>query len=291
MDDLIKVAHLTKKIGKMHLEDINFTLSPGYIMGLIGVNGSGKTTLLNTILNLYEKDSGSVTICGFSMEHQEREAKEKIGFVLDENMFEPSMSVASNGKNFGKLYRAFDETLFQKFCHRFEIPLDRKLGKLSTGMKLRFQLAFALSHKAQLYIMDEPASGLDPIFRKRLIQCMQEIVEDGTRSVLFSTHVTSDLDQVGDYIALLNDGKLFFFLNKEELRQRYLIIRGTRKQIEGLSCPHIIFREYGAHHSLAFIEQTERDEYDGLQIQYPLIEDIMYYLEKGGYSYVENSLQ
>ncbi len=283
MTYLLEVNNLEKKLENIHLKSISINLNPGYIMGLIGVNGSGKTTLIKTILNLYKKDSGSIKINGISMETNEKEAKNLIGFVLDENMFEDSITVLKNAKLFGNLYSNFDLKLFYKFCERFDVPLKKKLGKLSTGLKTRFQLAFALSHDAKLFIMDEPSAGLNPNFRKDLISCMQEIVEDGTRSILFSTHITEDLDKIGDYIVLINNGEIFFSLNKEELLEKYLIVKGTKEQIENLNCSHIIYREYGDYHNCAFIEKIFSDNYSGLEVKMPVIEDIIYYLEKGWY--------
>ena len=129
MTTLMEIENLGKKIGSLHLRGINLKIEPGYIVGLVGVNGSGKTTLINTILNLYKKDCGSVKINGISMDANEKDAKDQIGFVLDENMFEDSMSVISNGKIYGSLYSKFDENLFRKFCQRFEVPLKKKVGK------------------------------------------------------------------------------------------------------------------------------------------------------------------
>lgn len=285
MTYLLEINNLEKKLGNLHLKDINLNLEPGYIMGLIGVNGCGKTTLINTILNIYKKDSGIVKVNGLSMDSKEKEVKDQIGFILDENMFENTMTVIRNAKTFGSLYSKFNKELFLKFCDRFDIPLNKKLGKLSTGSKIKFQLAFALSHDAKLFIMDEPSAGLNPAFRKDLIRYMQELVEDGTRSVIFSTHITEDLDQVGDYIALIHEGKLFFNLNKEELKDKYLIINGNKEEIENLNYSKIIYREYGEYHNSAFIEKVKGEDYKNLKTKIPNIEDIVYYLEKGGYSY------
>lgn len=149
---LMEVNNLCKKIGNLNLNDINLKIEPGYIVGLLGVNGSGKTSLINTILNLYKRDNREVIINGFSMEFNEKSAKNQIGFVLDEEMFEETMSVLNNAKIFGSLYDNFDENLFKEFCKNFNIPLNKKLGKLSTGLKVRFQLAFALAHDAKLFI-------------------------------------------------------------------------------------------------------------------------------------------
>lgn len=154
MEALLHVNHLEKNLDEFVLKDVNLTLQPGYIMGLIGVNGTGKTTLIQTILNLYKKDAGDVYVNGYSMEEQEREAKDQVGFVLDKNVFEESLSVWKNAKLFGKLYSRFDEEVFRECCERFQVPLNQKVGKLSTGYQVRFQLAFALSHDAKLFILD-----------------------------------------------------------------------------------------------------------------------------------------
>ena len=174
MEALLHVNHLEKNLDEFVLKDVNLTLQPGYIMGLIGVNGTGKTTLIQTILNLYKKDAGDVYVNGYSMEEQEREAKDQIGFVLDKNVFEESLSVWKNAKLFGKLYSRFDEEVFRECCERFQVPLNQKVGKLSTGYQVRFQLAFALSHDAKLFILDEPASGLDPFGSHRRLYIADE---------------------------------------------------------------------------------------------------------------------
>lgn len=286
MKGVLKVEHLSKDLGGFQLKDIRFELKSGYIMGLVGVNGTGKTTLIQTILNLYQKDSGEVWVDGFSMSKEEKQAKERLGLVLDKNMFEEDMSVLANAKTFGKLYSKFDEALFRIFCEKFQVPLKQKLGKLSAGYKVRFQLAFALSHDADVFLLDEPSSGLDPIFRKELMGYLQEIVEDGTRSVLMSTHITEDLERIGDYIALMKDGEIVLHLSKEEWKERYLKIYGTKEEIEQLDCRYVIYREYGEHRSFAFVKKVSGEDYSGRKTKSPTLEEIMYALEKGGYEYV-----
>lgn len=286
MEARLKLEHLSKELEAFQLKDINLELKPGYIMGLIGVNGTGKTTLINTILNLYRKDNGTVLVDGYSMETKERAAKERIGVVLDSHMFEEKFSVIANARIYGSLYSKFDEKLFCIFCKQFGVPLKQKLGKLSTGYQVRFQLAFALSHDADLFILDEPASGLDPLFRKELMGYLQEIVEDGTRSVLMSTHITEDLDQIGDYIALMKDGEIVLNLSMEEMKERYLKIYGTKEELEQLNCQYVIYRELGEYHSFALIKKAPQENYDGWKTKIPSLEDIMYGLEKGGYEYV-----
>lgn len=283
MEALLQVKHLEKNLDEFVLRDVNLTLQPGYIMGLIGVNGTGKTTLIQTILNLYKKDVGDVYINGYSMEDEERKAKDQIGFVLDKNMFEESLSVLKNAKLFGKLYSKFDEAIFRECCNRFQVPLNQKVGKLSTGYQVRFQLAFALSHDAKLFILDEPASGLDPLFRKELMRYLQEIVEDGTRSVLMSTHITEDLDRIGDYIVLMKDGSIVWDLPIEEVWERYLIVYGTRTQIEQFQQGRVIYRKFGEHKNYVFIKKDRKIDYAEYRTKQPSLEEVMYCLEKGGY--------
>ena len=162
MEYLLEVQHLNKNLNTFALHDISFTLKPGFITGLIGQNGCGKTSLIKTILNLYEKDSGAVFVTGHSMENEEIAAKDQLGVVLDECLFDADTRVETNARCFGALYSQYDHRLFLEFCRRFDVDPKKKIGKLSKGQKARFQLAFAFSHDAKVFLMDEPAAGLDP---------------------------------------------------------------------------------------------------------------------------------
>lgn len=282
MKPLLEINHLEKQIGTLHLQDISFVLEPGYICGLIGLNGAGKTSLIRTILNIYQKDSGSVTVNGQSIDTMEREVKNQIGFVLDDFLFEERLSIRANGRFFGSCYREYNHELFLKFCERFGLDPKQKAGRLSRGQKTRVQLAFALSHQAKLFLMDEPSAGLDPLFRKELIGYMQELIEDGTRSILFSTHITSDLDQIGDYIGLIDKGRLSFFLDKETLNERFALLRGTRAQILTLHSPKILSVFHGTYGSTALAEYPDHTLTDGLEVTIPTLADLLFYLSKGG---------
>ena len=282
MKPLLKISHLDKQIGTLHLQDISFTLEPGYIFGLIGRNGSGKTSLIRTILNLYHKDSGVINVNGCPMDSMEHEAKDQIGFVLDEFIFEEKLSVSANGRHFGSTYSKYDHSLFLQFCERFNLDPKQKTGRLSKGQKTRFQLAFALSHQAKLFIMDEPAAGLDPLFRRELTGYMQELVEDGTRSVLFSTHLTADLDQIGDYIALLDEGRFCFCMDKESLRERFVLLEGTEQQIRSLHSPKILAAVHEQYGSTALAEYPEPSMTEGLAVSCPTVAELLFYLRKGG---------
>lgn len=282
MKPLLEISHLDKQIGTLHLQDISFTLEPGYIFGLIGRNGSGKTSLIRTLLNLYHKDSGTIVVNDCPMDSMEREAKDQIGFVLDEFIFEEKLSVSANGRYFGSTYSKYDHRLFLQFCERFNLNPKQKTGRLSKGQKTRFQLAFALSHQAKLFIMDEPAAGLDPLFRRELTGYMQELVEDGTRSVLFSTHLTADLDQIGDYIALIDQGRFCFCIDKESLRERFVLLKGTEQQIRSLHSPKILAAVHEQYGSTALAEYPEPSMTEGLAVSCPTLAELLFYLRKGG---------
>ena len=282
MKPLLKISHLDKQIGTLHLQDISFTLEPGYIFGLIGRNGSGKTSLIRTILNLYHKDSGAINVNGYPMDSMEHEAKDQIGFVLDEFIFEEKLSVSANGRYFGSTYSKYDHSFFLQFCERFNLDPKQKTGRLSKGQKTRFQLAFALSHQAKLFIMDEPAAGLDPLFRRELTGYMQELVEDGTRSVLFSTHLTADLDQIGDYIALIDKGRFCFCMDKESLRERFVLLEGTEQQIRSLHSPKILAAVHEQYGSTALAEFPDPSITEGLAVSCPTLAELLFYLRKGG---------
>lgn len=282
MKPLLEISHLDKQIGTLHLQDISFTLEPGYIFGLIGRNGSGKTSLIRTLLNLYHKDSGTIVVNDYPMDSMEHEAKDQIGFVLDEFIFEEKLSVSANGRYFGSTYSKYDHRLFLQFCERFNLNPKQKTGRLSKGQKTRFQLAFALSHQAKLFIMDEPAAGLDPLFRQELTGYMQELVEDGTRSVLFSTHLTADLDQIGDYIALIDQGRFCFCIDKESLRERFVLLKGTEQQIRSLHSPKILAAVHEQYGSTALAEYPEPSMTEGLAVSCPTLAELLFYLRKGG---------
>ncbi len=281
MEPLLKVTNLTKQLDAFSLKDISFSLEPGYIMGIIGLNGSGKTSLIRTITKLYQADSGEVLINGASVYEQEAKAKSVLGTVLDEDFFEPFLSPEENAALFGAFYPDFSLETFRELCHRFEIPLSEKVKNLSHGIRTRMQFAFAVSHQAQLYLMDEPAGGLDPYFRKSLIGCMQELVESGERSVIFSTHITEDLDQVADYILMIHDGEMRFCLDKEELLSQFRLFRGTREEIQSLPKDWIAGYQHDQYHSEALLFLTEENKKQLTQTLVPKLADILYYLERG----------
>ena len=279
MSYILEVDNMYKKVDGFTLENINFKLEPGYIMGLIGRNGSGKTTLIQTLLGLYQQTSGDIKICGHNVSLEESKAKGEIGFVLDENPYLEDFTSKDNAKIYAPYYKNFDMKLFLSYCNRFDLDPDKKLKKLSKGMVIKFQLAFALSHDAKLFIMDEPASGLDPVFRKELIEIMYDAILSGDKSILFSTHLTEEIDMIADYVTLIHDGRQIFSTSKEELFDSYRVIKGSDESIEHLRSL-VIGEKKTLYTTEALVKNDERILNKGCQILIPTIEDIMFYFTK-----------
>ena len=216
---MLQVRNLSKSLGGFAIEDINFELPKGYIMGLIGVNGAGKTSLIEMLLGLTKPDAGEIFIDGKKV--TERETKDDMGYVLSENYFMENLTVLENGALFGPYYSNYEEEVFCQYLQEFQVPEKKRLSKLSKGMFLRFQFAFALSHRPKLLIMDEALLNLDLEFRYEMVHKMQQFVEDGEHSILYATHLLEELDQIADYILMLAEGRQLFFMDKESLYDAY----------------------------------------------------------------------
>ena len=289
---ILEVNHMTKTLlprKKNNLEsneekksftlsDFDFRIEPGYILGLVGKNGAGKTTLIHTILGLYQPNEGTITVNGYDRVKESVKAKKNIAFITDECLFPLDLSPKNIGKIFGPLYDGFDYKMFEGYCKRFSIPMTKCLRKQSKGMKVKVQLAFCLSYDARLYVFDEPSAGLDPIFRKELLELFFEIVDDGTRSIILSTHLTDDLDKIADYILYVEDGKQNFFMEKEELVSKFKLIKGSRGQINYYN-KYVVGRKDEDIFSEALVLLPEENfEFRvPVQVSLPKIEDIMVY--------------
>ncbi|MDF2908961.1 MAG: transporter related, partial [Herbinix sp.] len=252
-------------------------LEPGYIMGLIGPNGAGKTTFIHTLLGLYKPTQGSIKVFGYDLLEQEREAKAQISFALDENPFAEQLSARDNGKMYGRYYPNWDQKSFDKYCRQFEFNPKKPLKKLSKGNQMKFQLAFALSHNAKLLVLDEPTSGLDPVFRREFKEIMCDIISEGERSILFSTHLTEELDKIADYLTFIYNGKQQFSSSKEELLEQYALVRGSEKQITELGKSNIVGIRIRESMTEALVHKAQLSLSESLTLLQPSIEDIMYY--------------
>lgn len=230
-ENYLELQNVKKSFSNFTLEDISFTLPKGYIMGLIGSNGAGKTTTIKLILNMLEKDNGNITVLGHDSVKQERQLKQNIGIVFDSNPYVDEWTIAETEKAISPFYNTWNHCTFMEILERFHLSPKTKVGNLSRGMQMKLMLAIAFSHDAKLLILDEPTSGLDPLARDELLEMLQEYIKDGDKSVLFSTHITSDLQRIADYITMLANGKLIYTGSMENLLQKYRVIKGAPKEL------------------------------------------------------------
>ena len=195
---ILDVNHICKSFGSFAIKDISFEIEPGYIVGFIGRNGAGKTTTLKSILGVTKVDSGSVTYMGKST--ADSNVKQELGIILGEFTYYRHVKIAKLTKAVKRFFLNWNDDTYNEYIRRFGIDENKRVKELSSGMKVKYSLAIALSHEAKLLILDEPTSGLDPISRDEILDIFRSIVADGEHSILFSTHITSDLDKCAAYV-------------------------------------------------------------------------------------------
>ena len=225
MDVILQVDNLTKQYSDFKLDNVSFSIPKGTIMGLIGENGAGKSTTINAILDLIKKDGGTVTFWGQELTENTKQLKEDIGVVFDGINFYETLTPAKIGKISQAAYSQWDVSLYQGYLKRFALPDDKEVKTFSKGMKMKLCIAVALSHHPKLLILDEATSGLDPVMRYDILDVFLDFVQDENHSILMSSHITTDLEKVADYITFIHQGKVLFCKSKDELRYHYGIIR------------------------------------------------------------------
>ncbi len=283
MENILEVCKLSKSFPGFSIREVSFELPRGYIMGFIGPNGAGKTTIIKLIMNLIKKDSGKVNIFGLDHSANEIEIKNRIGFVYDENHFYEELNVSEMSFIVSRFYKNWDEQVFKKYLDKFGIPLKQKIKKLSKGMKMKFSLAVALSHNAELLIMDEPTSGLDPLVRNDLMQIISELIQSEKKGVFFSTHITSDLDKIADYITFINNGEIIFSESKEKIFEKYRIVKGDKRILDPIRNRFVGLKEnsYGFEGLILGTEDIGIENDDRCLIEKPTLDDIMLYTVRG----------
>lgn len=285
MDNILEIRNLCKSYREFELKNVNFSLEKGYIMGFIGPNGAGKSTTIKLIMNLVKKDSGEIRVFGMDNLKYEKQVKEKIGFVYDENYYYEELTVNEMKKIVAPFYKNWDNKTFERYMNLFELNPKKKIKELSKGMKMKFSLAVALSHKAELIIMDEPTSGLDPVFRSEILEILQSIMQDEKMGVFFSTHITTDLEKIADYITFINNGEIIFSKPKDEIIETYAIVKGgrelldrdTRKEFLGIK-----ENSFGFEALTDKPEKIKRIFRDNILIEKPTLEEIMVYTVRSG---------
>ena len=210
MENVVELKNVTKKFKDFSVKNIDLQVKQGFVTGFIGANGAGKSTTIKMMMNLLRPDVGEIKLFGLDYKKHEKAIKERIGFVYDGNVFFEGLNLKDIKRIVAPAYKHWDDTLFYQYIEKFELPLNKAIKTFSKGMQMKASLAIALSHHAELIIMDEPTAGLDPIFRRELLDLLQELMIDGNRTIFFSTHITTDLDRIADYIAFIQSGELVF---------------------------------------------------------------------------------
>ena len=231
---ILEVKNITKEYPQFKLDDVSFNIEEGSICGFIGRNGAGKTTTLKGIMGLIHLNSGEIRVFGRDIYEHEAENRQEMGFTLAETMFYPDAKIGQLAKVTSKFYPNWNQDTYNKLCQRFSLDQNKKVKELSSGMKVKYNLAVALSHGAKLLILDEPTSGIDPVSRDEILDIFKMIVKDGKRSILFSTHITSDLDKCADHIVYIKKGKIISSKTKDDFINDYKFISGPMSEFESV---------------------------------------------------------
>lgn len=283
MDYILEIDNLSKAHYEFKLNEISFKLPKGSIMGLVGENGAGKTTTIKLILNLIKKNNGSIKVLGMDNIRDERTIKENIGVVLDESNFHDNLRPVDISLVMKNIYKNWDTDVFLDYLNKFKLPPKKIVKDFSKGMKMKLSIAVALSHNPKLLILDEPTGGLDPIVRSEILDIFLEFIQDEERSILFSTHITSDLDKIADYITFIHAGDIIFSESKGELLNNFGIIKCGETDFNTIDKSNIVgYRknQFG-YEVLINNKYSEKNKYKDLLMDYANLEDIMLFYIRG----------
>ncbi len=279
---MLKVANLCKRFDEFSLDNVSFEVPEGMIVGFIGQNGAGKTTTLKCIMRTVQPDSGKVVVFGRDMAETEKESKQLISFTTGAFDYYPNDTLKKIADVYATFYDEWSKTDFDNYCRRFNLVLTKKVRELSAGMKVKFALALAMSHNAKLFIFDEPTSGLDPIARDELLDVFRDIVDDGDKSILFSTHITSDLEKCADIILFIKDGKILLEEGKDELLEEHVIVKGGTEQLTNDLKSRLVAVKTHQFGFTALMRRSDLKATDNLTQEKPTLDDIMVYYNKKG---------
>lgn len=281
-ENILEISGLSKHYRDFHLEDINFCLPKGYIMGLIGPNGSGKTTTIKLIMNMLKKTAGNVTVFGKDNVKEEQSIKKELGVVFDSNYFVDEWNMSTVEKSISPFYENWNSARYHELLAKFRIDKNKKVSELSKGMQMKLMLACAFSYDAKLLILDEPTSGLDPVSRDELLEILSEYIEDGQHSVLFSTHITSDLDKVADYITYLHFGKQQFTGGKDEFVDSFRVAKGGKEELTSELKKRLIGMRSFSTGFEGLIKTSDLASFTTLEKESATIDDIIVFMNRGG---------
>lgn len=285
MENILELNQVSKAYPKSNfmLDNVSFSIPYGTVMGFVGENGAGKTTTIGCILDTLKKDSGTVKLFGKEMQDSGTDIREKIGVVYDSDNFPGYLNAAQLGRIMQGLYRNWDDELFLKYLQDFHLPSKLKIKNYSRGMAMKLAVSAALSHHPQLLILDESTSGLDPVMRDEILDVFLDFVQDETHSILLSSHITSDLEKVADYITFIHEGKIILSAAKDDLIYSYAVLRCRESQFKSLHSSDILaYRKRDFQIDVLVTNGNEaRTKYKDLVIDHASIDEIMLLLVKG----------
>ena len=283
MENVLEIKNLSKKYDGFELKDINLKLPKGMIMGLIGENGAGKSTTIKSILNIINTNNGEIKIFGLDNKKDEKRIKQNIGVVLDNSFLSEYLNPKDINKIMKNFYENWDEKIFFKYIEKFNLPIEKISKDYSSGMKMKLKIATALSHHPKLLILDEPTSGLDPVARNEILDIFQEFIQDEENSILVSSHITSDLEHIADYITFINDGKIVLTKTRDDLLENYGIVKCSEQEFKKIDRKDFIkYKKNRYDYEILVQDKLEyRRKYDIQVIDKPTIEDIMLIYIKG----------
>lgn len=283
MQNILEIKNLTKNYDGFKLNNINLELPKGTIMGFIGENGAGKTTTIKAVLNIIRRNSGSIKIFGKNNIKDEKLIKEDIGTVLDDSFLSEYLTIKDINKIMKNFYRNWDEKLYFKYIEDFKLSKNKMIKEFSSGMKMKLKIIVALAHHPKLLILDEPTSGLDPVARNEILDIFQEFIQDEEHGILVSSHITSDLEHIADYITFINNGEIVLSKLKDELIEQYGIAKCTEQEFKQInSNDYIKYRKNKYEYDVLTENKFEfKKKYNIQIIDKPSLEDIMIFYIKG----------
>ena len=278
----ILVRDLCKQFDGFLLDHVSFQVPKGRIVGFIGENGAGKSTTINLILDELKKDSGQIRI--FGMENTVPAVREDIGVVFDECNFHDVFNVSDIEKILSGIYKSWDSNLYRQYLKKFKIPERKQIGSFSKGMKMKLSIICAMAHKPKLLILDEATTGLDPVVRDEILDLFLEFIQDEDCSVFFSSHITSDIQKIADYVILIHQGKIIFEEQKDDLVYHFGIMKCGREKFASISPDdYIIHRRTNMSvECLVRDKEAVRRKYKDIVVDHATLEDIMLFYIKGG---------
>ncbi|MGI8145622.1 phenol-soluble modulin export ABC transporter ATP-binding protein PmtA [Staphylococcus haemolyticus] len=281
--NVIEVKDVSFQSSAFSINNLSFSIPQGFVTGFIGANGAGKTTIIRMIMDIIEPKQGHISIFGEKIANKPKWIKNKIGFVYSEVYFNQQWTAKKLEKIVSPFYTDWDSQAFKNYLEKFNLPFDEKIKHFSTGMKMKLSLALALSHHAELFILDEPTAGLDPIVRNEVLEILQSELLDEHKTLFISTHIISDLEKIADYLVHIKDGEVIMQGFRHQLQEQYSIVQGDNQDLDEELNRLFLYKEVKSTGFVGFTKQAQVfKELFGkkVNIKQPTIEELMIYIEK-----------